>query len=42
LLMSEVPLYARKRWGITVLFKVHRLLYHPTLGMSVIKKKRRC
>ena len=46
--MSEVPLY-RGWFGVGVylqrfrgglVFKAHRLLYHSTLGLSVINKKK--
>jgi len=41
--MSEVPLYwlARhlQRFRGGLVFKAHRLLYHSTLGIRVIKKK---
>jgi len=50
--MSEVPLCVwplsgdgpRSRrvrfWGMGLVFKAHRLVYHSTLGWRVIKKKK--
>jgi len=40
--MSEVPLYGRggtmQRFRGGLVFKAHRLVYHSTLGLRVIKK----
>ena len=33
----DTVVWSRVRGGLV--FKVHRLLYHPTLGLRVIKKK---
>jgi len=38
----HAPFPRQQGWGLGfgVVFKAHRLLYHPTLGLRVIKKRR--
>ena len=48
--MSEVPLFATRSWcawGVVLqrfrgglVFKAHGLVYHSTLGLRVVKKKK--